>query len=220
MVRRRSGLGKILLGMAVLAVLAVLFLRTLRETTSAPYALRAEQLTGWELTLDPPLGADGPLLALAAPRELTLDLFNQIFARTMESMHTPAAYAVTLVLRSEFSGSLAGLVEPRELLALAREAGLDRATLQPRCLAEQPGRSAAERGRTFFALFELPELRTFRERVGGLAAERGGGAAFDPAAVAPALYLAATGGGFRGWPLAGGEPERHCVAPLEVSADP
>ena len=221
MARRRSVLGKVLLGMAVLAVLSVLFLRTLRQTTSAPYLMRAEHLTGWALTFDPPLGPGGPLLALTPPRELTLDLFNQVFARTMESMNTPAAYAVTLVLRSEFSNSLAGVVEPGELLALAREVGLDGATLQPGCLAEQPGRAAGEPGRTFFALFDLPEFRAFRDRVSRLVAERGGdAAAFDPAALVPAVYLAATGSGFRGWPTADAAAEQDCVAPLEIAPDP
>ena len=221
MARRRSIFGKVLLGMAVLAVLSVLFLRTLRQTTSAPYLMRAEHLTGWALTFDPPLGAGGPLLALTPPRELTLDLFNQIFARTMESMNTPAAYAVTLVLRSEFRNSLAGIVEPEELLALAREDGLDGVTLQPRCLAERPGGAPGAPGRTFFALFDLPEFRAFRDRVSRLATERGGDAAtFDPAALVPALYLAATGSGFRGWPTAGAAAEQDCVAPLELAPDP
>lgn len=216
MARRRSVLGKIVLGLAVLAVLSVLFLRTLRQTTTAPYEVQVEHLTGWALTLDPPLGPGGPLLALTPPREMTLDLFNQIFARTMESMNTPPAYAVTLVLRSEFNSSLAGLVEPGELLDLAGESGLDGATLRPRCLAEQRGHAAGARGRTFFALFDLPELRSFRERVGALAVERGGdAAAFDPASAVPALYLAATDGGFRGWPLADAAAEQYCVAPLE-----
>ena len=221
MTRRRSVLGKIVLGLVVLAVFSVLFVRTLRQTTSAPYQVPAEHLTGWVLTLDPPLGPGGPLLALTPPRELTLDLFNQVFARTMESMNTSVGYAVTLVLRSEFSSSLAGVVEPGELLALAREVGLDRATLQPRCLGEQRGGAAGEPGRTFFALFDLPEIRTFRDRVGELAAGRGVGAgAFDPAAVVPALYLAATDGGFRSWPVADAAVEQYCVAPLEVSPDP
>ena len=60
-------------------------------------------------------------------------------------------------------------------------------------------------------------MRAFRESVGRLAQERGGGAAeIDPGAVAPAVYLAATGGGFRGWPVADSAAEQHCVAPLEV----
>ena len=217
--QRRSILGKMVLGLVALAVLAVLFMRTLQETTTAPYELQPQHLTGWELALDPPLGAQGPLLALTPPRELTLELFNQIFARTMESMAPPAGYAVTLVLRREFSGSLAGVIEPEELLALAREAGLDGATPEPLCVAMQQGRDGGASDRTYFALFDLPALHAFRERLGQLAAERGGAATFDPGALSPALYLAATGPGFRGWPVADAAAAQHCVAPLEVSAD-
>ena len=219
--RRRSALGKILLGVAVLAVLSVLFLRTLRESTSAPYLMRAEHLTGWQLTLDPAAGVGGPVLALMPPRELTLELFQQVFQRTMESMSPPAAYAVTLVNRREFSSSLAGVVEPAELLALAGEVGLDVAAVVPRCLAVRPGRAAGEPGRTFFALFDLPELQAYRERVGRLLTERDGdAAAFDPSAAAPVLYLAATDSGFRGWPAAVAAAEQYCVAPLELAPDP
>ena len=217
MARRRSVLGKIVLGVAVLAVLSVLFLRTLRETTSAPYQLPAAHLTGWELVLDPPLGPDGPLLALLPPRELPMGLFQEVFARTMESMNPPAGYAVSIILRSEFSDSLAGVVTPAELLELAREAGLQSPAVEPRCMAVQQGLTGGPSDRAFFALFDVPALGAFRESIGRLASERGGGTAtFDPGALAPALYLAATGGGFRGWPVADGAAEQHCVAPLEV----
>ena len=214
-------LGKLVLGLAALAVLSVLFLRTLRETTSAPYLVGAAHLTGWELTLDPPLGPAGPLLALLPPRELPLGLFQQVFERTMESMSPPAGYAVGIVLRSEFENSLAGVVTPAELLALARAAGLEDAAVAPACLGVQQGLAGGPSDRAFFVLFELPAHRAFREELGRLAAERGGGAAaFDPGALAPALYLAATGGGFRGWPVADGAAEQHCVAPLELAPEP
>ena len=217
MARRRSALGKIVLGLAVLAVRSVLFLRTLRETTSAPYHLPAAHLTGWELVLDPPLGPGGPLLALRPPRELPMALFQEVFARTMESMNPPAGYAVSIILRSEFSDGLAGVVTPAELLELARETGLQNPAVEPRCMAVQQGLSGGPSDRAFFALFDVPALGAFRESVGRLAGERGGGTAtFDPDALAPAVYLAATGGGFRGWPVAGAAAEQHCVAPLEV----
>lgn len=217
MARRRSVLGKIVLGLAVLAVLSILFLRTLRETTSAPYQLAAAHLTGWELALDPPLGPGGPLLALRPPRELPMALFQEVFARTMESMNPPAGYAVSIILRSEFSESLAGVVTPAELLELAREAGLQSPAVEPRCMAVQQGFSGGPSDRAFFALFDVPALGAFRHELGRLASERGGGtAAFDPDAVAAAVYLAATGGGFRAWPVADGAAEQHCVAPLEV----
>ena len=218
MARRRSIFGKFVLGLAVLAVLSVLFLRTLRETTSAPYLMPVGQLTGWELAIDPPLGPGGPLLALLPPRELPMGLFQEVFARTMESMNPPAGYAVSIVLRSEFNDSLAGVVTPAELLELSRAAGLENAAIEPRCLAVQQGLAGGASDRAFFALFELPALRAFRNELGRLVNERGGGAAaFDPGALAPALYLAATGGGFRGWPVADGTAEQHCVAPLELS---
>ncbi len=221
MARRRSVLGKIVLGLAVLAVLSVLFLRTLRETTSAPYQLPAAHLTGWELALDPPLGPGGPLLALLPPRELPMGLFQEVFARTMESMNPPAGYAVSIILRSEFSDSLAGVVAPAELLELAREAGLEDATVEARCLGVQQGLTGGPSDRAFFALFDVPALVAYRESVGRLADERAGGrTAFDPGALAPAVYLAATGGGFRGWPAADGAAEQHCVAPLEVAPEP
>lgn len=217
MARRRSVFGKIVLGLAVLVVLSVLFLRTLRETTSAPYQLPATQLAGWELVLDPPLGPGGPLLALLPPRELPMALFQEVFARTMESMSPPAGYAVSIILRGEFSDSLASVVTPAELLELAREAGLQSPAVEPRCMAVQQGSSGGPSDRAFFALFDVPALGAFRESIGRLADERGGGtAAFDPDAVSPAVYLAATGGGFRGWPVADGAAERHCVAPLEI----
>ena len=217
MAGRRPVLVKLLVGAAALAVLAVLFLRTLRETASAPYGMQPEHLTGWELVLDPAARPDGPLLLLRPPRELTMGLFQQVFERTMESMNAPASYGVTLILRREYERALAPLIGPDELLALARDASLDATALAPRCLAVQPGRTTAEPRRTFFVLFDLPALRAFRDRVGRLLAERGGAAtAFDPAALAPALYLAATDGGFRGWPAAGAGAEQHCVAPVEL----
>ena len=203
--------------MAVLAVLAVLFMRTLQETVSSPYRLQAGHLAGWELVLDPPWGPGGPLLALAAPRELPMGLFQQVFERTMESMNPPAAYAVSVILRSEYDDSLAGAFTPATLLEAARDSGLEDAVVRPRCLAVQQGLAGGPSDRAFFALFDVPALGAFREELGRLADERGGGpAAFDPDAVAPAVYLAATGSGFRGWPVAGGAAEQHCVAPVEV----
>ena len=216
MARRRSVFGKLVIGLALLAVLFLLFLRTLRETTSTPYLVPAAHLSGWELALDPPLGPGGPLLALRPPRELTMELFQQVFARTMESMNPPAGYAISVILRSEFDDSLAGIVTPAELMELARDAGLEGAAIEPACLGVQQGLAGGPSDRAFFALFNVPALRAFRESLGSLVEERGGGtAAFEPDAVAPAVYLAATGGGFRGWPVADGAAEQHCVAPLE-----
>ncbi len=219
MASSRSVVTKTLLGLIVLSVLSLLFLRTLRDSVSAPYVMRAEHLTGWRIVAAPPLGPGGPLLLLAPPRELPMELFQQVFDRTMESMNAPPSYGVTLILRSEYQRDLAPLIAAEELEMLAHEVGLASAAVEPRCLAVRRGVTAADVRSTYFVLFGLPAQRTFRERVAGLLAERGGdAAAFDPAALAPALYLAATDGGFRTWPVAGGAAEEHCVAPLETDA--
>lgn len=209
---------KILVGAAVLAVLAALFLHTLRESESAPYRMRSEHRTGWTATLASAGGAAEPLLLLAPPRELAMGLFQQVFERTMESMQAPAAYGIALVLRREFDAVLGGFVGPDELLALARETGLESAPIEPRCLAVRRAAADGDPRRTFYVLFDLPALQRFRAAVGELLAERGGDpAAFDPAAVAPALFIAATNGGFRGWSAAvSGAADRDCVAPVEL----
>ena len=218
MASSRSVVTKTLLGLFVLGLLAVLFMRTLRDTVTAPYLMRPEHVTGWQVALAPALGPDGPLLLLTPPHELPLELFQQVFDRTMESMNAPPAYGVTLLQRGEYQRDLAPLISPDELEALAHEAGLADAAVEPRCLAVRAGLTAAEPRSTYFVVFGLPALRTFRERVAGLLAERGGdAAAFDPAALAPALYLAATDRGPRAWPVADGAIEERCVAPLEVS---
>ena len=219
MAKPRSIVTRILLGAVVLGVLSVLFARTLRDTVTAPYLMRPEHLTGWQVAPAPALGPDGPLLLLAPPHELPLELFEQLFDRTMESMNAPPAYGVTLILRSEYERDLAPFISAEELEALAHEAGLANAAVEPRCLAVRPGRSTAEPRSTYFVLFDVPALRTFRARVAGLLAERGGdAAAFERAAPVPALYLAATDRGPRAWPVADGAVEEQCVAPLE--ADP
>lgn len=218
MVALRPILAKIALGAVVLAVLSALFLRTLRETESAPYRMRGEHRAGWTATLAPAGGAAEPLLLLAPPRELAMGLFQQVFERTMESMQAPAAYGIALILRREFDAGLAGFVEPEMLLALARETGLESAQLDPYCLAVRGAATDGDPRRKFYVLFDLPALHRFRTAVGRLLEERGGDpATFDPTAVAPALFIAATDGGFRGWPAAGGgAADRDCVAPIEM----
>ena len=219
MASSRSVVTKLLLGLLVFGVLALLFARTLRDTVTAPYLMRPEHLTGWQVTLAPALGPDGPLLLLVPPHELPLELFQQVFDRTMESMNAPPAYGLTLVLRSEYQRDLAPFISAEELEALAHEVGLASAAVEPRCLAVRAGLTAAEPRSTYFVLFGLPEMRTFRERVARLLAERGGdAAAFEQAAPAPVLYLAATDRGPRTWPVADGAVEQQCVAPLEVDA--
>lgn len=214
----RQVVKKIIVGAVVLAALFALFLWTLRETESTPYQVGTSLLTGWRVTIEPSREPDGPLLTLAPPRELTMGLFRQVFERTMESMDAPSVYGIALILQREFTESLGGRIEPAELADWAREAGLEGATLEPRCLAVHPGTTANEPRRTFYVVFGLPALQEFRGQVAAHLETRGGDrAAFDPTAVAPLLYLAATDRGFRGgWPPPSRDSEDECIAPVEL----
>lgn len=212
----RQVVKRIVVGATGLALMFALFLWTLQETESVPYRMRSELLTGWRLTVEPLRDPNGPLLSLTPPRELTMSLFQQVFERTMESMNAPPRYGIALILQREFTGVVAGLVSPDELVELAREAGIERATLEPTCLAVRRGAAPHEPRRTFYVVFNLPELERFRTRVGQqLEARGGGGNAFDPPALTPVLYLAATDGGFRGWSSAARAPDEDaCVSPV------
>jgi hypothetical protein len=219
MASARQVVKKIVIGSVVLLGLFALFLWTLRETESAPYLMGQSLLTGWRVTIEPSAAPDGPLLTLAPPRELTMGLFQQVFERTMESMNAPRVYGIALILQREYRDTLAGRIEPAELAELARAAGLEEVTLEPRCLAVRPGATQDEPRRIFYVVFELPALLAFREEVATRLQTTGRSQpAFEPSALAPLLYLAATDRGFREWPSPPQPPDGECVAPVELAA--
>ena len=218
MITRRL-ISKILIGLLATSLLFMLFLKTLRQTESTPYVMDKTHVTGWTVRVNPSVGPEGPLLALAPPRELAMNLFQQVFERTMESMNAPAAYGITLVLRSEFDHALAEFFNTDELATLAKRSGLETAVFNPKCLAVRQGKTQNEPRRIFFVLFEIPEFQKFREAVRRLLIERGGdGSTFDQVPLTPVLYLAATDGGFQRWPSPVVAPDQECVAPVELSA--
>ena len=215
----RRLLSKILIGLFAASLLFMLFLKTLRETESTPYVMPRTHVTGWTVRVDPSEGPEGPLLALTPPRELTMNLFQQVFERTMESMNAPAAYGITLVLRSEFDRTLAEFFNTDELATLAKRSNLETALFKPKCLAVRQGVTQNEPRRIFFVLFEIPEFQKFREVVRRLLIKRGGDdSTFDEVRLTPVLYLAATDGGFQRWPPPVVAPDEECVAPVELSA--
>ncbi|MGE0464246.1 MAG: hypothetical protein AB7Q16_22995 [Vicinamibacterales bacterium] len=123
--RRTTVLVKVAVILVLLAGVAYLFMRSLDVTRAEPYTVRAEHLGSWALTPDPGAEGDRAVLALAPPAELPLRLFRQVFSRAGESLSTPNMPGIALVLASE----LAGTALPVDgLVALAREAGLDRAS--------------------------------------------------------------------------------------------
>src|SRR5436190_4135730 len=136
--KRHSVWLKAVVAVAALVALGVFFVRSARTVLAEPYELLRDHLAPWTLAIEPPSSASGILLALRPQRELTAVLFKQVFARTGESLTSPVPAAMPLVLQSEFDRAMAGAFTPEKLLAGAQAAGLETATVVPRCLAQRP----------------------------------------------------------------------------------
>ncbi len=206
-----------MIAIVAVAALGVLLVRSIRSTGAQPFTVDRQHLAGWTLALAPDTDLLGSVLSITPQMELMPPLTRALFARMGESLHYPPP-AIPLVLRSEFERSMAAVLTPAALLDAARDAGLESATFQPRCMAERrisaPG---GERG-IYFLLFELPEFTRFRVLVAQrLQAAGGDPSLFDPAALSPILLAASLDGRFSGWLPLRSDPEADCFAPVVVT---
>jgi hypothetical protein len=207
---------KLVVGVAVLALLGFLFASTLRDVAAEPYAVEAGNLRRWTVAVNHRPTPDGALLLLRPPTALPMGLFDQVFQRTMESFATPADPGIPLVLQHEFDRSLADAISSEELASLAREVGLENAALEPLCMAVHRTTGGREQ-RLFFVLFALPEFTQFRSAVAELARTRGGGdVPFDPDAAIPALFVASSDVGYLRYIPPRAELEGNCESPVIV----
>ena len=204
------------LGLVAVIVVGVpwLFLKTVRDTLSAPYVIDEAALSGWTLVLTEPAQPAIALLALQPPGQLPDELFQQLFLRTMESMTAPGLPTMPVVLQSEYLASLHTVLSPGVILEVARQAGLEDAKLGPVCLGEKLEPGAGRRRQLFFALFEAPAFSRFRLELARLYEARGGSDPFSPTALDPVLPIAASDAGFaRWWPIVVNR-DTDCQAPL------
>lgn len=189
--------------------LAYLFVSSLETTRAEPYQVNRANLAGWELALDPAAAApNAPLLVLRTDSALVSNLFRQVFLRTMESMSTPAASSIAVVLQGEFANALASRMTPAQVLAAAREAGLEAAAHEPRCLVHQRVSEPGSTRQAYAALMASPSIVSFRE---ALAARADGG--FDASALTPVMLVGASDETFNRW-LPMRAAEKDCVAPI------
>ena len=207
---------KVALALVVVAVFAMLIVRSARSTLAEPFTIERQKLTGWVLTLTSDADQLGSLLSITATAEFLPPLSRELFARMGESLHYPPA-AMPVVLRSEFERAMAGALTPEALLTAAHEAGLESAMFQPRCMAR---RRISEPGRTrdvYFLLFDFPLFTRFREQVAQRLRAAGRDASlFDPAALSPVVIAADLDGSFSRWLPLRADPEVDCFAPVAV----
>lgn len=213
--RRSTRLTKIVVVLGVLAALGFLFVRSVQDTRSAPYNTKREHLRNWTVVFEPASSPTAPVLALRPTPELASELFRQVFARSMESLNIPTPVAIPLVLQGEFDRAFAGHVTPNALVAAARNAGLESATLEPRCLAYRRVSEPGDTRQLYFVVFDAPAFGLFREQIGALL---DGGAApradFDPAALSPVLIIAASEPTVSRWLPLRADQDMDCVAPI------
>jgi hypothetical protein len=207
---QRKTLTKIAVALAALGALGFLFMRSVRDSRSAPYTVQRQSLDNWTLALTPRSGPNAAMLVLRPPTTLVTGLFDQIFRRAMESLSVPAPMALPLVLQGEFDRAFAGRVAPEALLAAARSAGLESMTWQPRCLGYRRASNPTATQQLYFILFDAPAFDAFRRQIGGLA----GGGDFDPAALSPVLPIGESGPTFSPWLPLRAEEKTDCVAPI------
>ena len=207
---------KATIALAAAAVLAVLFVRSARNTSALPFTLASRYLAGWTLTLAKDADPLGSLLSIAPQPELMPPVARDLFARMGESLHYPPD-AMPVVLRSEFERAIAGVLTPEALLDAARQAGLEAATFTPRCMARRRISAPGLLRGVYFLVFDVPELTRFREQVSQRLRDAGRDAAlFDPAALSPVLIAADLDGNFSGWLPIRVDPEADCFAPVVV----
>lgn len=207
--RRTPALVKVAVILALLAGVAYLFMRSLHVTRAEPYTVRAEHLGSWTLTPDPGAEGDRAVLALAPPAELPLRLFRQVFSRAGESLSTPNMPGIALVLATELAGAP---VPVDELVALARETGLDRARVSPRCMGYRRESQPGSTRQLYFVLFDMPEFLAFRQALAARVTSPVG-SPFTPEALSPVMMLAAAPDFSRWMPIVA-DTERDCVAPI------
>lgn len=208
--KRSNVLVKLLVGIVVLAGLGYLFIRSLETTHAEPYEVRRAHLSGWALTLESAGGPNAPLLSVRTSIELVAGLFRQLFQRAMESMNTPPHSSIPIVLRGEFERALAPKMTPDALLAAAREAGLESAVHEPRCLAHRRISEPGNTRQTYFAIVDSPSIVAFREKLAW-----DGQGQFDAAALTPIMFVGASGPDFTQWlPLRA--DDTACVSPIAI----
>lgn len=162
-----------------------------------PYQVDSADLSGWSVVLGGP--DDTVTVGLQPPSTLTDRLFAQVADRAGTPLEPAPQPIVPLILRHEFDESLMGVLSAEEVLAIARESGIESAAFEPVCMAEHVDTSDEGDARLFFVLFHSAAFDKARADIVLMHPEHGGGVEFDPAALTPKLAIASTDAEFGRW---------------------
>jgi hypothetical protein len=204
---KKSLVIKIAAGIAAIGVFAVLFMRSLEDTRSAAYTVERAHLQSWTLALEPASAPNDPLLVLRPSPELAAGLFKQIFARAMESLNSPTAPSIPVVLRGEFDRAVGDRLSQEAMLAAAKAAGIEAMVPSPRCLVQRRVSEPGGVRQVFLMFFDAPAIAQFRRRIG-----------LDPDALSPVMFVAGAGADFNNWLPQRINADADCLAPVEIGS--
>ncbi len=207
---------RVVVALTLLAVFGLLFIRSVRSTRAAPFAVQGQDLGGWTLVVQPPGDSLGSWLALSPPPQLPASIGREIFSRGGESVYYPPVPLMPLLLQSEFDRAFAGRVAPEALVNLARTAAFESITWTPRCVGHRRVSGTGVLRGVYFLLLDAPPFDRFRQQLSAMLGASGSGL-FDPAAVSPVLIVAGLDGNFSRWMPLRADPEVDCLGPVETT---
>ena len=196
---------KIAVGILAIVAFAVLFMRSLEDTRNAAYTVERAHLGTWVLALEPAPAPNEPLLVLRPSPELASGLFRQIFSRAMESLNSPTAPSIPLVLRGEFDRVVGERLTQEALLVAARSAGIESAGPLPRCLVHRRISGPGGVRQVYLVSFDAPAIAEFRRQIG-----------LDADALSPVMFVAGAGTDFNSWLPQRVHGNTDCLAPVEI----
>ena len=202
---KKSLVIKIVAGILAIGAFAVLFMRSLEDTRSAAYTVERAHLQSWMLALEPASRANDPLLVLRPSSELAAGLFKQIFARAMESLNSPTAPSIPVVLRGEFDRVVGDQLSQEGMLTAAKAAGIEATPPAPRCLVQRRISEPGGTRQAFLVFFDAPAIGRFRRQIG-----------LNPDALSPIMFVAGAGADFNSWLPQRVDATADCLAPVEI----
>jgi hypothetical protein len=211
----KRALIKMAIIVAAVGGFAWLFVHSVMDVRSEPYEIARSRLSKWSLAVDPSPNASGVLLGLQPGKETAAILFGQVFSRSGESLSGPVPAALPLVLQIEFTPGQAGALSSDALLTSARAAGLESASLEPRCMAHRRISEPGITRQVYFVRFDWPAFGAFRQQV-ALQMRAAGGSGLDPAALSPVLIVAGSDAEFGRWLPIKAENADDCLAPIAI----
>jgi hypothetical protein len=214
MVAKRSParlLVKVAGALAVVAGVGFLIMQTARSSRSEPYSVPPEALQPWTLSIEVSSAPNDAVLMLRPPMALTTALFDQTFKRSMESMRAPETAGIALALQGELERAGSERISPDELLEIARRAGLASVAPAARCLGHRRLPEPDTRQQVFFAIFDSPAFKTFRQELATRL-----GPSLDAGFLSPVMLVGTVESLQGRWLPLHVDPEKDCVAPIVV----